>query len=80
MEVINMPLYAISRVEPITAPTVIHTYNKDEENSPFFNNYTGRSKPFLSNPNKGPYYSKDQIVYLEKSVQEYLGRHLNIFA
>jgi hypothetical protein len=79
MEVMIMPLYAIPRVEPVTAPTVINTYTRDEENSPFFNNYIGRTKAFLSNPNKNPYNTLDKIVYMEKSVQENLGHHLNIF-
>jgi hypothetical protein len=75
-----MPLFAISRVEPVTAPTVINTYNKDEEASPFFHNYTGSPKLFQSNPNKAPYFTQNQIVYMEKSVQDYLGQNLNIFA
>lgn len=74
-----MPLSAISRVESVTAPTIINTYNKDEESSPFFHNYTGSPKLFQSSPNKAPYPTQNQIVYMEKSVQDYLGHHLNTF-
>jgi hypothetical protein len=71
-----MPLSAISRVEPVNGPTVINTYNKDEENSPFFHNFTGYPKQSQSQN----YLTQNQIVFMERSVQDYLGYHLNIYA
>jgi hypothetical protein len=74
-----MPLYAISRVEPVSAPTVINTYNKDEENSPFFHNFTGKPKQNKTTPNKSSYNTQNQIVFMETSVQDYLGHNLNVY-
>lgn len=73
-----MPLSVITRGEPVTAPSLISTYSYNDENSPFFHNYTGRPKRFQSNFNKYP-NSNNQIVYMEKSVQEFLGHNLNLY-
>jgi hypothetical protein len=79
LEVMIMPLFAISRGEPVTAPTVINTYNKDEENSPFFHNFTGKPKQIHNTSIKFPYNTQNQIVFMETSVHDYLGHNLNIY-
>jgi hypothetical protein len=75
MEVMIMPLSAISRVEPANAPTALNTYSPDE-NSAFFHNFTGKPKQHQSNNNK----TKNQIVFMERSVQEHLGKTFNFYA
>jgi hypothetical protein len=80
MEVMIMPLSAITRVEPVTGPTVINTYTKDDENSPFFHNFTG--SPKQGNPQHSQsmnYKTQKQIVFMETSVQDFLGHNLNIY-
>jgi hypothetical protein len=74
-----MPLSAITRVEPVTGPTVINTYTKDDENSPFIHNFTGKPKQNQTTPNKFPYNTQNQIVFMETSVQDFLGHNLNIY-
>jgi hypothetical protein len=74
MEVMIMPLTAISRVEPVTAPTALNTYSPDE-NSPFFHNFTGNPKQNQPNHNK----TKNQIVIMERSVQVHLGKNFNLY-
>jgi hypothetical protein len=81
MEVMIMPLSAISRVEPVTGPTVINTYTKDDENSPFFHNFTGSPKRGNPKYNRSlNYKTQNQIEFMERSVQDYLGRHLSFYA
>jgi hypothetical protein len=74
MEVMIMPLSAIYRVEPVNAPTALNTYSPDE-NSAFFHNFTGNPKQHQSN-NK----TKDQIFFMERSVQHHLGTNFNFYA
>jgi hypothetical protein len=76
MEVMIMPLSAITRVEPVTGPTVINTYTKDDENSPFFHNVMGSPK---QNQFEKHYITQNQIVFMETSVQNFLGHNLNIY-
>jgi hypothetical protein len=74
MEVMIMPLSDVSRVEPVTAPIALNNYSPDE-NSAFYYNFTGYPKQHQPNNN----ITKNQIVFMERSVQEHLGKKFNLY-
>jgi hypothetical protein len=70
-----MALSPISSIEPVAAPTKMNTYEY-EDNSGFTHNQEQASKQNQSSN----YRTQNQIVFMERSVQDYLGQHLNFYA
>jgi hypothetical protein len=69
-----MSLFNISRIEPVAAPNRMNDY-KPGDNFGFSDNQSGQSRKNHSLH----YTSHDQIVFMERSVQAYLGKNLNIY-
>jgi hypothetical protein len=69
-----MALSPISSLEPAAAPTRLNTY-ESEDNSGFSHNQTNSTKQNQSSH----YRSQNQILIMERSVQDYLGQHLNLY-
>jgi hypothetical protein len=75
MEIRNSyKLEPITVVEPVTAPQSVNKYDSDQ-------NEQSRSHAYVSGKNKSSlkYYSMTQIVLMETSVHDHLGKHINIF-
>jgi hypothetical protein len=70
-----MALSPISSIEPAAAPTRMNTY-ESEDNSGFSHNQANPSKQNQSSQ----YRSQNQILFMERSVQDYLGQNLNLYA
>jgi hypothetical protein len=69
-----MPLLNISRVEPVAAPNRMNEY-EFRDNFGFSHKQSGQSRQNHSQHNK----SHNQIVYMERSVQDFLGKNVNIY-
>jgi hypothetical protein len=69
-----MPLLNISRIEPIIPLNRMNEYDV-RDNVAFSHNQSARS-----GQNESPHYkSHSQIVFMERSVQDYLGKNVNIY-
>jgi uncharacterized lipoprotein YehR (DUF1307 family) len=75
MEIRNSyKLEPLTVVEPITAPQSVNKYDSDQnEQSRRYANESSKNKLSLK------YYSKTQIVLMETSVHDHLGKHINFF-
>jgi hypothetical protein len=70
-----MALSPISIIEPAAATTRMNTY-ESEDNSGFSHNQANSPKQNQSSH----YRSQNQILFMERSVRDYLGQHLNLYA
>jgi hypothetical protein len=69
-----MPLLNIARIEPVAAPNRM-TEHDQRDNFAFVHKQSGPSRQ-----NQSPYYkSHDQIVFMERSVQDFLGKNVNLY-
>jgi hypothetical protein len=75
MEITNSyKLEPLTVVEPITAPRSVNKYDSDQnEQTQHHANESSKNK------SSWKYYSVTQIVLMETSVHEHLGKHINIF-
>lgn len=69
-----MPIMDISRIEPVTAPNKMND-NEPRDNFGYSQKQSGHTRQNQSQYNK----SQHQIVFMERSVQNYLGQNLNIY-
>jgi hypothetical protein len=69
-----MPLLNISKIEPVAPLNRMNEY-EPRTNFEFYDKQSGQSRQNQTSH----YKSHNQIVFMERSVQEYLGKHLNIY-
>jgi hypothetical protein len=71
----NMRIQDAQPIEPTPAPYKISQYD-DLYKHGFSQSYPEQAKQFRSRK----LHEQEQIVYMEKSVQDNLGQHINIYA